>query len=267
MYHIRQGGLPRRLTFLSVQKCSHLTYTERNLLNRQRKDMFGFNRTLGYLLSERTQINKHGERLTTRDIEWVEYLKSIGGVNNLKPAGIFKPNKELKSMVRRGIPVAFRPVVWQQISLASIHRRQFSTDYYTSLLNRVHELSPRVRDDIEKDIDRTFPEHEYFGGRGDGEQCLRRILQALALHNPDVGYCQSLNFVGGMMLLFMEEEDSFWLLLTVVETLLPEDYYTRSMVGTYTDQQVRFFNILIAIIDCCFENQSLVIFFINCLLE
>lgn len=41
-----------------------------------------------------------------------------------------------------------------------------------------------------------------------------------------------------MMLLFMNEEDSFWLLVTIVERLLPADYYTRSMVGTYADQFV-----------------------------
>lgn len=67
---------------------------------------------------------------------------------------------------------------------------------------------------------------------------MRRILQAFALHNTEVGYCQSLNFVVGMMLIFMQEEDAFWLLVTVVEKLLPPDYYTRSMVGTYVDQFV-----------------------------
>ena len=36
----------------------------------------------------------------------------------------------------------------------------------------------------------------------------------------------------------MQEEDAFWLLVTVVEKLLPSDYYTQSMVGTYVDQFV-----------------------------
>ena len=36
----------------------------------------------------------------------------------------------------------------------------------------------------------------------------------------------------------MQEEDAFWLLVTVVEKLLPNDYYTQSMVGTYVDQFV-----------------------------
>lgn len=67
---------------------------------------------------------------------------------------------------------------------------------------------------------------------------LRRVLTAHALHNPTIGYCQSLNFVAGMMLLFMQEEDAFWLFITVIDTLLPHDYYSATMVGTYIDQFV-----------------------------
>ena len=36
----------------------------------------------------------------------------------------------------------------------------------------------------------------------------------------------------------MNEEDSFWLLATVVEKLLPSNYYTKSMIGIYVDQYV-----------------------------
>ena len=85
---------------------------------------------------------------------------------------------------------------------------------------------------------RTFPQHVYFSPSGAGETGLRQVLQAFALHNPSIGYCQSLNFLTGMMLIFMQEEDVFWLLITVVERLLPEDYYTKNMVGTYVDQYV-----------------------------
>jgi hypothetical protein len=85
---------------------------------------------------------------------------------------------------------------------------------------------------------RTFPEHAYFQPSGQGEASLRRVLQAFALHNNDIGYCQSLNFLAGMMLIFMQEVDVFWLLLTVIERLLPTDYYTKTMVGTYVDQYV-----------------------------
>lgn len=71
-----------------------------------------------------------------------------------------------------------------------------------------------------------------------GGDSLRRVLKAYATHNTSVGYCQSLNFISGMMLLFLQEEDAFWLLLTVVDTLLPVDCYSKSMIGTHVDQLV-----------------------------
>jgi hypothetical protein len=74
---------------------------------------------------------------------------------------------------------------------------------------------------------------------GAGTEGLRRVLRAYALHNPEVGYCQSLNFVAGMMLLFLQEEDAFWLLATIIENLLPPEYYTKSMLGAYVDQWMK----------------------------
>ena len=62
---------------------------------------------------------------------------------------------------------------------------------------------------IDKDTDRTFPEHDYYGCGG-GCEVLKRVLVAHALHNPSIGYCQSLNFVAGMILLFLQEEEAFW---------------------------------------------------------
>ena len=41
-----------------------------------------------------------------------------------------------------------------------------------------------------------------------------------------------------MMLLFVEEVDVFWLLVVIVETLLPPDYFSENMIGLYTDQLV-----------------------------
>jgi hypothetical protein len=64
-----------------------------------------------------------------------------------------------------GIPVAYRPLVWTRISLANTHKQRFPTDYYQRLLHHsIQEdgLEKNVADDIEKDVDRTFPDHEYF---------------------------------------------------------------------------------------------------------
>lgn len=54
-------------------------------------------------------------------------------------------------------------------------------------------------------------------------QSLRRVLQAFAVHNPQIGYCQSLNFIAGLLLLFldMDEEKSFILLEIITSQHLP----------------------------------------------
>lgn len=48
-----------------------------------------------------------------------------------------------------------------------------------------------------------------------------------------------MNFIAGMMLLFMDEEDAFWLLCVMMhKNYLPAENYTQSMLGTQTDQLV-----------------------------
>ena len=119
-------------------------------------DLLGFNCSFEYHLGERAFHAAQSPLTHQRDLEWLAYLKSIGGAENLKPAGIFKPSPELKALVRRGIPVAFRALVWQKISLSSLQRLEYPAQHYAELLQRVGvgELDPKVRDDIEKDVDR-----------------------------------------------------------------------------------------------------------------
>lgn len=120
------------------------------------KDIYGFNCTFEYQEYEKEYNASQVHITTQRDIEWVGYLKSIGGPENLKPAGVFKPSPDLKAIVRRGIPVAFRASVWQKISLSSLQRSQFPVTYYKTLLQRVEDgqLDKKVMDEIEKDLDR-----------------------------------------------------------------------------------------------------------------
>jgi len=46
-----------------------------------------------------------------------------------------------------------------------------------------------------------------------GQAALRRVLRAYSVHDRDVGYCQGMNFIAGMFLTFMTEEQAFWLLV------------------------------------------------------
>ena len=46
-----------------------------------------------------------------------------------------------------------------------------------------------------------------------------------------------MNFIVGRLLQFMSEEESFWTLAMIIETILPIDYYSN-MVGVLVDQHV-----------------------------
>ncbi|RUP46049.1 putative GTPase-activating protein gyp3 [Jimgerdemannia flammicorona] len=102
------------------------------------------------------------------------------------------------------------------------------------------------------DLHRTFPENIRFKSthsNADGSttldpdnvpaiKSLRRVLQTFSLHAPHIGYCQSLNYIAGMLLLFMDEEEAFWMLVTTILEFLPEGMYDVTMEGANVDQSV-----------------------------
>lgn len=68
---------------------------------------------------------------------------------------------------------------------------------------------------------------------------LRSILGAFALHRPEIGYCQSLNFLAGFLLIIFEHDETyaFALLVFLVDNILA-GYHTRSLVRIMADMNV-----------------------------
>lgn len=57
---------------------------------------------------------------------------------------------------------------------------------------------------------RTFPTHTYFSAQlGAGQLSLYNLLKAYSLLDTEVGYCQGISFVAGVLLLHMSEEQAF----------------------------------------------------------
>merc|ERR1711998_586265 len=42
------------------------------------------------------------------------------------------------------------------------------------------------------------------------------VLQAYARYDTDVGYCQGMGFITGLLLGYMPEEEAFWVLVTLM---------------------------------------------------
>ena len=57
-----------------------------------------------------------------------------------------------------------------------------------------------------------------------------------ARYNPEVSYCQGLNFVAAIMLLHGDEADAFALLSALCDCLMP-GYHTPTMAGLHAGQQ------------------------------
>lgn len=132
-----------------------------------------------------------------------------------------------------GIPAAYRASVWLELSGANA-KRALHPDGYYDLLVRCGPPED-VRYAIGKDVKRTFPGQKFLSSKA-GLDALSCLLGAVAVHNKEVGYCQSLNFVGAVLLVLLPtEEDAFWVMDAMVNEILPENYFATPMLGLRAD--------------------------------
>lgn len=67
---------------------------------------------------------------------------------------------------------------------------------------------------------------------------MERILFSFARRNPYIGYCQGVNFILNFIITMQfTEEESFWLLASVLEETIPFSYYTN-MSGVAADIKI-----------------------------
>jgi hypothetical protein len=138
-------------------------------------------------------------------------------------------------LIRGGCPVAFRASIWFELSGARAKAALHPRGYYSSLLCKSPDAAAAAA--LAKDVDRTFPGHAFFAEPA-GLACLTRVLSAFAVHNPAIGYCQSLNFLAGFLLVVLPEEHAFWVLEVLATEVLPPHYFDDGLLGMFADQRV-----------------------------
>lgn len=148
---------------------------------------------------------------------------------------------ELKNLIRAGIPHEHRSKVWKWC--VDRHTRKFKdsveSGYFQTLLQKALEKQNPASKQIELDLLRTLPNNKHYScPTSDGIQKLRSVLLAFSWRNPDIGYCQGLNRLVAVALLYLEQEDAFWCLVAIVEVFMPRDYYTKTLLGSQVDQRV-----------------------------
>jgi len=159
-------------------------------------------------------VEKTNERLE----KWLVMLNDWENVDQSK----------LKSRCRKGIPDAVRGDVWLKLTGADVLRKNGTGKY-----NRLcfEEPVKKYADVIDKDLARTFPKHSIFNNQSEvGQTGLRKVLRAYAVYDREVGYCQGMGFLAALFLMYMTEEDAFWLLVSVFS-----DEKKWKMRGLFTD--------------------------------
>lgn len=199
------------------------------------------------LLAQLTDMHDGVQKAQTA--KWDEFFRKVNsepvisrgqllGVSGaqLREAGNGKTLwKEFKELVSQGVPVAYRPKIWGECSGAWTLKEPGT---YDNLLNRVGEAEETLGQ-IELDLYRTMPYNVFFGGNGPGVAKLRRVLVAFSRWNPQVGYCQGMNVIAAILLLtYATEEDAFWSLVSLVENILPEGYFSPPLLTSRADQHV-----------------------------
>lgn len=150
--------------------------------------------------------------------------------------------ERVSKAVRAGVPESLRCAVWTACSGAMTKKKEaltvLSLDQSDALELSYHffvkqglTLKNEASGVIEVDVPRTGCEEALF-------EPVRRVLLAFAAKNPELGYCQSMNFIAAALLRYCDEESAFWILCSLLEDILPEGYYTRNMVGIRVDMLV-----------------------------
>uniref|UniRef100_A0A667G185 TBC1 domain family member 4 n=1 Tax=Lynx canadensis TaxID=61383 RepID=A0A667G185_LYNCA len=123
--------------------------------------------------------------------------------------------EDIHICLKEGVPKSRRGEIWQFLALQyrlrhRLPNKQQPPDVsYKELLKQLTAQQHAIL----VDLGRTFPTHPYFSAQlGAGQLSLFNLLKAYSLLDKEVGYCQGISFVAGVLLLHMSEEQAFEML-------------------------------------------------------
>lgn len=93
----------------------------------------------------------------------------------------------------------------------------------------MQDVPAETVESISRDVGRTFPNIQRFAD-GEGKDTLLRVLKAYAAYDPEIGYCQGMNFLAGLLLLYLDtEEHAFGALVVLMEDRGLRELYNHEM--------------------------------------
>ena len=181
---------------------------------------------------DKKEIKEKNEKLLTINARIEKWNYMLNNFND------FKKNKfhKLKKRTRKGIPDNLRGYAWQILSGVD---EFYKKNLYQQLENE--PVDRAIEDIIINDIDRTFPKCQFFKDKyGNRQRKLLKVLSNYSKYNKEVGYIQGMAFICALLLTYMDEERSFFMLHTLIKKYDLEGIYLPG----FRDLKKKFFVLL-----------------------
>lgn len=143
-------------------------------------------------------------------------------------------NPKLIERTWKGIPDRWRSAAWYSF-LATSAKNANSKDTDEGLFAIFHRLQEESSPDdlqIDLDVPRTINKHIMFRRRyRGGQRLLFRVLHAMSLHFPDIGYVQGMAALAASLLCYYDEERCFVMLVRLWQFRGLERLYEQGFAG------------------------------------
>ncbi len=162
------------------------------------------------------------------EMKWLAMTKNAKSWNSMSAS-------KIKERARKGIPDGLRGKAWScMLGAAQVRAAYEKKTGETNTYAKYEAMHDAFLDkEIHKDLDRTYPDHVFFRdptrtGFTPGRISLYKVLKAYALFDKQVAYCQGMAFPTGLFLMYVSEEDAFWMLHALLQ-------HKHKLHGLYAD--------------------------------
>lgn len=144
-----------------------------------------------------------------RVLQWLEHPHEAGSFDNLTH---FVVNVGLPEEAEEGRS-GHRGILWQKLSKA-YDMRMNNPGLYQKLI----ATPTAYKKNIDADVRRSFPNTEIQRKIDTPEKLLSlyNVLHAYSVLDKNVSYCQGMNYIVAVLLVYMEEEAAFWTLVNMM---------------------------------------------------
>lgn len=164
-------------------------------------------------------------RENARTEKWNEMLKDF-------ETHFKNKSSKLKSRTRKGIPDCLRGYIWQVLADVSSIKLSSQDDQVYQKLKTQESINDEMENVIFRDINRTFPKNVFFKEKyGQGQKMLFNVLRTYSSFNKKTGYVQGMGFIAALFLTYMDEEQAFWMLHSLMTKYNLSGYYEDNFPG------------------------------------